>query len=212
MPHVRRNRDLVFVGRLVSDKGCDVLLDALSLLKTRGLTPRLTIVGDGPELPGLRAQALNLKLDEEVEFAGVKRDEELAGLLNAHCILVVPSRWREPFGIVALEGIACGCVVVGSEGGGLKDAIGPCGVTVPNGDAEALADAIARLVTDDQRLDSLRIHAKTHLAAHHPSVVARAYLQVFEQAVRGTRSASGSERKPNFHRAAGAGGSTKPGP
>lgn len=211
MPEIRRDRELVFVGRLVSDKGADVLLDALDLLKTRGLTPQLTIVGDGPQISALRSQAFNLKLDGQVVFAGVKRDEELAAVLNAHRIMVVPSRWREPFGIVALEGIACGCVVVGSEGGGLKDAIGPCGVTVPNGDAEALAEAIAGLLTDNQKLVSFRTHAKTHLAAHHPSAVARAYLQVFEQAVLGTRSVSGTEPNPNLHRAAGAGGSTKPG-
>jgi len=183
MPQVRRNRDLVFVGRLVSDKGADVLLDALGLLKTRGLTPQLTIVGDGPEMSALRSQALNLKLDGQVEFAGVKREEELAAVLNAHRIMVVPSRWREPFGIVALEGIACGCVVVGSEGGGLKDAIGPCGVTVPNGDAAALADAIAGLLADDRKLESLRGHAQTHLALHQPAAVAQAYLQVFEKAI-----------------------------
>jgi glycogen(starch) synthase len=184
MPEVRRNRDLVFVGRLVSDKGADVLLDALGLLKTRGLTPRLTIVGDGPEMSRLRAQAVDLGLDSRVEFAGVKRDEELAAVLNAHRIMVVPSRWREPFGIVALEGIACGCVVVGSEGGGLKDAIGPCGVTFPNGNVEELAAAIARLLTDDEKLESFRAHAETHLAAHQPAAVAKAYLQVFDQVVK----------------------------
>ncbi len=183
MPHIRRDRDLIFVGRLVSDKGADVLLNALGLLKTRGLTPQLTIVGDGPEMSSLRAQAQILKLDGQVEFTGVKRDEELATVLNAHRVMIVPSRWNEPFGIVALEGIACGCVVVGSEGGGLKDAIGPCGVTVPNGDAEALADAIAGLLADVGQIEFLRGHAQAHLALHQPAEIAQAYLQVFEKEI-----------------------------
>lgn len=185
MPQVVRDKDLVFVGRLVSDKGADLLLDALALLKSRGLKPLLTVVGCGPEESALRHQARKLDLANQVEFTGVKRDTELAGILNAHRIMVVPSLWKEPFGIVALEGIACGCVVVGSEGGGLKDAIGPCGVTFPNGNVEALADAIGGLLTDEAKLQSFRAGAETHLALHHPAAVARAYLQVFEQAVNG---------------------------
>ena len=111
-----RSRDLIFVGRLVSDKGADLLLDALATLEPK---PRLTIAGDGPERDRLVEQVSRLKLGEHVEFVGGQSSHELVKLLNEHRILVVPSRWAEPFGIVALEGIACGCVVVGSAEGGL---------------------------------------------------------------------------------------------
>ena len=97
--------------------------------------------------------------------------------------MVVPSLWDEPFGIVALEGIACGCVVVGSSGGGLKDAIGECGVTFPNGDVAALTEALANLLTNPEQLDSYRQKAQSHLARHQPTEVAKAYLKVFEEAV-----------------------------
>lgn len=183
MPGFERERELVFVGRLVSDKGADLLLDALAQLKTRGLAPRLTIVGGGPEEEALRRQAEELGVAGRVSFAGVRRGEELAQLLNAHRVMVVPSRWDEPFGIVALEAIACGCAVVGSEGGGLPEAIGPCGVTFPNNDAGALARALEDLLTNDARLASLRAGAQAHLARHRPREVARAYLKVFEQAL-----------------------------
>ena len=69
-----------------------------------------------------------LSLAENVSFVGPKSGDGLAEILNQHQILVVPSRWAEPFGIVAVEGIACGCVVVGSVAGGLPEAIGGCGV------------------------------------------------------------------------------------
>ena len=190
MPQVTRNRDLVFAGRLVSDKGCDLLLDALALLRSRGMKPTLTIVGNGPEESALRIQTNNLGLAGQVEFAGVRRDSELAQILNAHRIMVVPSRWPEPFGIVALEGIACGCVVVGSEGGGLKDAIGSCGITFPNGDAEALSEAIAALLTDVQKFESFQTASEAHLAQHQPAAVAGAYLQVFEKAAERNRRRS----------------------
>jgi len=80
----------------------------------------LTIIGSGPEEYSLRKLADDIGITGQVSFLGVKRGEESARLLNQHEILVIPSRWEEPFGIVSLEGIACGCVVIGSEGGGLK--------------------------------------------------------------------------------------------
>lgn len=180
MPEIERERDLVFLGRLVSDKGLDLLLDAMAELQARDLRPSLTVIGDGPERDALQKQARELKL--EVEFVGAKSGAELRALLNRHRIIVVPSRWKEPFGLVALEGIACGCVVVGSEGGGLKDAIGPCGVTFPNGDASALAQALEPLLRAPDLLRELRAAAPAHLAAHHATTVAERYLQIFRQA------------------------------
>ncbi|MFM9161187.1 MAG: glycosyltransferase, partial [Dolichospermum sp.] len=100
-----------------------------------------------PEESKLIQQAKDLKINDQVTFAGVKLEHELTKLLNAHQIMVVPSLWNEPFGIVALEGIACGCVVVGSEGGGLKDAIGTCGVTFANGNVEQLTKILFDLLT-----------------------------------------------------------------
>ena len=131
-----------------------------------------------------------------MRFAGVKSGDELAQLLNAHKVMVVPSRWDEPFGIVALEAVACGCAVVGSAGGGLPEAIGPCGVTFPNNDAVALARALEDLLTNDAKLASLRAGAEAHLARHRPREVARAYLKVFEQALN-VSTACGSGRVLN---------------
>ena len=184
LPGVARDTEIVFLGRLVSDKGVDVLLNALGRLKSQGLVPNLTIIGNGPELNQLQQLAENLQLKDTVRFVGAKTGEELVHLLNAHQIMVVPSRWQEPFGLVALEGIACGCVTVGSEGGGLKDAIGPCGLTFPNGDADALANVLTELLTRSETRDAYRASAAAHLARHTPAFVARAYLDVFEAARR----------------------------
>ncbi|MBA3710884.1 MAG: glycosyltransferase family 4 protein [Pyrinomonadaceae bacterium] len=183
MPEVERDRELLFLGRLVSDKGADLLLDALAKLKACGLTPRLTIVGGGPEKAALHQQAEDLRVHDQIDFAGIKTHSELPQILNAHRILVVPSRWHEPFGIVALEGIACGCTVVGSEGGGLRDAVGSCGVAFPNGDAEALAQTLADLLSDPGKLSVYEAHREAHLSRHRKSEVAKAYLQVFEEAI-----------------------------
>jgi glycosyltransferase involved in cell wall biosynthesis len=103
-------------------------------------------------------------------------------LLNQHRILVVPSRWPEPFGIVAVEAIACGCVVVGSVEGGLPEAIGPCGLTFPNGETEALAGVLQQLLTNPNKLAALRANAAAHLAQFNRTHVARLYLDAMSAA------------------------------
>ena len=179
-----RSEDLVFLGRLVSDKGVDILLDALARLAGEGLRPRLAVIGGGPEAIALRQQAARLGLAGQVRFLGVRTGEDLVEILNRHRILVVPSRYNEPFGIVALEGIACGCVAVGSEGGGLKEAIGPCGETFRNGDAADLARVLGRLLRHpEQAAEHLR-HAEAHLALHSSARVSAAYLREIEKAAR----------------------------
>lgn len=183
LPGIERTADLVFVGRLVSDKGVDVLLSALAILARDGLEPRLTIVGDGPEAPRLRAQAEALGLAGQIALVGQRQGPELVEILNRHRLVVVPSRYDEPFGIVALEGIACGCVVVGSEGGGLPEAIGPCGRTFRNGDARDLARVLEELLRHPEGDGAYRQHREEHLAAHRSQDVAAAYLRVLAEVV-----------------------------
>lgn len=177
---IERSGELIFVGRLVSDKGVDVLLHALQRLAGR-LQPRLTIVGGGPEEETLRALARELGVDAQVTFAGVRRGEELARLLNAHRVLVVPSRWAEPFGLVAIEGMACGCRVIASAAGGLPEAVGPGGALFPNGDADALAAEIARALAAPAEAGGA---VREHLARFEPRAVAARYLELFRREVR----------------------------
>ncbi len=181
LPGIPRERDLAFLGRLVSDKGCDLLLEALGRLRTTGLAPDLTVIGVGPEEPALRRQAAELGLGDRVEFAGRVTGEALVSLLHRHRYLVVPSRYNEPFGIVALEGLACGCRVIGSAGGGLADAVGPGGWTFPNRDVAALAGLLARALRDELPApDSEAVRA--HLARHTRRTVGQAYRTVIATA------------------------------
>jgi glycosyltransferase involved in cell wall biosynthesis len=182
LPDVERNRDLVFVGRFVSAKGLPVLLQSLGRLADSDLRPTLTVIGAGPEERAWRQLVDDMGLSGQVQFAGVKRGAALAEALNAHRVMVVPSLWNEPFGVVALEGMACGCVVIGSEGGGLKQAIGPAGLTVANGDAAGLAAAIEQALGDPAVQERCRAAAPAHLYLHRPTAVANRYLKVFEQA------------------------------
>lgn len=182
LPDGIRGRSLVFLGRLVSDKGCDLLIQALARLREMDLAVSLTIIGTGSEELALKQQVASERLEALVRFVGAMRGEALARELNRHQVLVVPSRWEEPFGIVALEGIACGCLIVGSSGGGLPDAIGPCGKTFKNGDVADLTRAIREVL--DQREEMLNGAAAIadHLNCHRIETVAARYIEVFEQA------------------------------
>jgi glycosyltransferase involved in cell wall biosynthesis len=97
--------------------------------------------------------------------------------------MVVPSIWAEPFGVVALEGLAAGCAVAASSGGGLPDAVGPCGVLFPNGDAKELAAALKELLVNPARRQKLLAERDRHLEQFRPETVAKRYLEVFESAL-----------------------------
>jgi len=179
-----RTKDIVFMGRLVSAKGCDVALRSLAILKSEGMRPSITIIGDGDEAPRLKRMTAELGLGDQVTFLGAMR-EGRGREVARHRVLVAPSIWDEPFGVVALEGVAAGCVVVASSGGGLPDAVGPCGVLFPNGDAEALVAALKELLATAALREKLMADRSRHLEQFLPETVARRYLEVFESALRG---------------------------
>jgi glycosyltransferase involved in cell wall biosynthesis len=154
-PDITRNKDFVFVGRLVSDKGAVLAVRALHLLFTRKSGDSqptknysLTIVGEGPERGNLENLVAELQLGDYVDFVGPLSGKELAICLNRHKYILVPSVWEEPFGIVALEGLACGCLPIVSDGGGLPDAVGRAGITFKRGDVNDLENTINKLIND----------------------------------------------------------------
>lgn len=183
VPWHERPGDLVFLGRLVSQKGCDVLITALGHLAAEGLRPRLTVVGDGPDRADLSTLARSLGIDDRVHFAGKLREEALARELNRHRFIVVPSRYEEPFGVVALEGLACGCVPIVSEKGGLVDAIGPHGLTALNGDPVALAARLREVLREPERATALLDGSAQHLEQFRAEDVAARYLEIFQTVV-----------------------------
>ncbi len=180
---IPRYRELVYLGRLVSDKGVDTLLHALKRLRERQLFPKLTIIGSGSEEGPLRELARELGIDGQITFTGSKQPEQIARLLSAHQVLVVPSRMPEPFGIVVLEASASGCVIVASRAGGLPDAVGPCGITYERGDENGLTEALFRVLTDANLRAEILRRSEAHLDNFRPAVVAGKYLQVFSRAM-----------------------------
>ena len=114
----------IVVGRLIHDKGMDIAIRALAEFSKTNQAVTLDIIGEGIEREKLAQLAEELGVQEKVNFLGALRGEELAKEYSKHSIAIVPSRWEEPFGIVALEGLACGCRLVCARSGGLPEAAG----------------------------------------------------------------------------------------
>jgi len=174
-PEIVRDRDVIFLGRLNHDKGCHLVIEAIQKLSRNGLRPVLTIVGSGGAEADLQRQVQEVGLGGQVIFKGTKSRGEIAELLNAHRILVVPSLVPETFGLVVLEGIACGCGVIVSTSGALEEIAGPCGVSFPSNDIESLADRLEELLTSPARIDELQSRSQEHLESFRSDHICQRY-------------------------------------
>jgi glycogen(starch) synthase len=179
----RREHDFLFVGRLVNCKGVDIFIRALAELAVVKPAFGATIVGDGPARVMLELLARELGLADRITFRGFVTGQALADIYHQHKVLVIPSQWEEPFGITALEGIACGCKVVAARSGGLPEAIGKCGLLFPKGDWRALASILGDLFDDECPISDLEwSERQQHLGKYSPSHIASEYLKVFRTA------------------------------
>jgi glycosyltransferase involved in cell wall biosynthesis len=148
---------VTFAGRLMPEKGADVLLRAFALTRERVPTARLEIAGSGAAEPALRAHVAELGVSDAVVLHGQLGDEALGRMLDGAWVHAVPSRWPEPFGLTATEAMMRGTAVVASEVGGLADIVlhERTGLQVPPGDAPALADALVRILSDRDLAEAL---------------------------------------------------------
>jgi len=149
-----RDPVIVFAGRLMHKKGADVLVGAFAKVVAQVPGARLLIAGDGPEREALLRLIAQLKLESTVSILGQRSREEVERAFDGAWIQVVPSRWEEPFGLVATESMMRGRPVVASDCGGLSEIIqnGKTGLLVPPGDAEKLAAALLSLINDRSRI------------------------------------------------------------
>jgi glycosyltransferase involved in cell wall biosynthesis len=138
---------VLFVGRLSETKGVQGLLEAIVRCPSE---TTLVIAGDGHLRPTLEQHARGLGLDRErVQFIGYVHDRARLRELYAGCALVVvPSLWPEPFGIVGLEALAAGKPVVANDVGGVSEWLedGRVGLLARPGDVEDLAEKISSLI------------------------------------------------------------------
>ena len=138
---------ILYVGRIVREKGIQVLIQSIPEILQRNPASKFVIAGKGPYLDSLKAQADYLGISNRVYFTGFISDEERNKLYRCADLAVFPSLY-EPFGIVALEAMATMTPVIVSAVGGLVEFVedGENGLTVPPNDPPRLAQAILQLL------------------------------------------------------------------
>lgn len=149
-PPLTSSPTIAFAGRLVQEKGVDVLLRALAQVVSVIPEAQLQVVGDGPDRDRLTALTAELNLQHCVTFLGHLSRPEMEQQFNSAWVQVVPSRWAEPFGIVAPEAMMRGTAVVASNSGGLAEIVqeGQTGFLVPPGAVDPLAQRLIQILSD----------------------------------------------------------------
>src|SRR6266540_3276281 len=151
---------ILYVGRIVREKGIFTLLDALEKLRKQGKDVSLVYVGEGPLQEDLAKEVLRRKLSDRVTLAGFVDEKKLVSLYNSSDVFVLASHY-EPFGMVVLEAMASRIPVVVSDVGGLSEIVedGITGVKVLASDPRALAEGILRVLNNPELSERLKENA-----------------------------------------------------
>ena len=152
-------RIVLFVGRLVYEKGVHVLVNAIPKVLEK-VNAKTVIVGNGYMKEQISGIVKGLRIDQKVMFTGFVDDETLRRLQTCAAVSVVPSLF-EPFGIVALEAMAAKSPVVVSDTGGLAEIVDHDvdGIKVYPNNPDSLAWGITRVLTDERNANRLRSNA-----------------------------------------------------
>jgi glycosyltransferase involved in cell wall biosynthesis len=140
---------IVYVGRLRRYKGLDIVMKAVSRLRTEGIAARFLIVGQGDDAGRLRQLAVDLGAGDVIDFRGFVSEGEKVRILQSAWMNVYPSP-KEGWGITNIEAAACGTPSIASDSPGLRESVrdGLTGFLVPHSDVEAWAATIRRLIED----------------------------------------------------------------
>lgn len=173
--NLKEREGFCFLGRLVSEKGCLLLLYAYKkYIKISRKHFKLTIIGDGDEKQRMQEFVMQNQLNNDVCFKGKLTGDDLVQELNQHKCLIVPSLYNEAFGIVVLEGIACGCYCIVSDGDGLQENIGDLGITFQKSNAEDLVNKMLKM--ENLQYTPSQEPINEHLSKYTPEYISQNYI------------------------------------
>ncbi|MDW8053795.1 MAG: glycosyltransferase [Anaerolineae bacterium] len=156
-----------YAGRLVHEKGVDVLLRAFAQLPS---SARLLIVGEGKQRQALERLAASLGVSARVHFRPPLPSTAMPSFYHSLDAFVLPSRslpnWKEQFGRVLIEAMACGVPVITSSCGEAPNVVGDAGLVFPEEDADALAAHLRTLMDDAEHQRALAARGRARVLAH----------------------------------------------
>jgi glycosyltransferase involved in cell wall biosynthesis len=178
---------LLTVGGLWGRKGHDLVLKSLPQILQKHPDTVYVIVGDGNGRPDLEAMTKELGIQDSVDFVGRKSGDELVAYsqsadIYVHTPKVVGLKF-EGFGIVYLEASACGKPIVATDAGGIRDAVrdGETGIVVPDGDINAVAGAVIRLLDHPEQAGVMGQSGKRYAALHDWRNIAKQYISLYDR-------------------------------
>lgn len=183
-PETRKNTgSLLFVGRLVENKGLQYLLDALPLILKRHSEISLRIAGDGPQKDALKSRCVKLGISEHVQFLGAVKNDLLPKLYQESNVVVFPSIIAEGLGIALIEALGCQCAAVVTDIPAFRDIIadGKTGLVVPQKNIQQIAEKVILLLNDDELRCSLGKEGRRFVIKHYDwSTIEHKYLDLIE--------------------------------
>jgi glycosyltransferase involved in cell wall biosynthesis len=172
-----------YAGRLVPEKGLDLLIRAALGLPGKWL---IRLAGDGPQRGSLAGLAGVLNIGGSLEFIGSLPSTAMPDFYRGLDALVLPARalpnWKEQFGRMLIEGMACGVPVVGARSGAIPEVIGQAGLTFAEGDVEGLRACLASLIEHPRLREQLANAGRERVLAHYTQAqVAARTVEVYRE-------------------------------
>ena len=179
-----KDKRISFAGRLIDDKGADVLIKAIGILKGTGLLNeyKVDIIGDGDQRTYLEELVKEMDLEDCVKFHGYLPNDEAIKYIENASIHVVPSKFEEPFGISATEGMALGALTIVSNRGGLVEFIEhkKNGLIFESENENDLANCISEAILDSKLHESCVKNAYEFTRTHTWKHVAKKTLDFYK--------------------------------
>lgn len=178
---------VLFVGRLVGNKGVSYLLKSFVKVKEAVARAKLVIVGRGELEEDLKKLAADLTIEGSVLFLGNLPQRIMPQIYTGADVFVLPTIYKEPFGIAAVEALASGVPVIASNIDGLKIIVkdGEVGYLVPPADVDAIANRITRVLTDKNLRENLGQNARRRAVKEFSwTAKAKKITEIYEEARR----------------------------
>ncbi|MDX1620508.1 MAG: glycosyltransferase family 4 protein [Nitriliruptorales bacterium] len=192
-----RTKMVLFAGRLEYEKGVQTVLQALQQVRAEVGPTKFFVAGIGTYSDELRRQARELKLTNHVRFTGFLEDHDLRLHYAAADVAVAPSIY-EPFGLVAVEAMACGTPVVVGDTGGLREIVsGGHGLAFTPQDDDHLAEVLTRVLTDEDLAARLVARGRARIQSRYDwGHVASQTISTYDRAVREEADLTGEDPRP----------------